>query len=264
MKKTVLMVSLLLLTAACSTAGETELKHYYGAEVYSRDAVLFGKFEVRAKLVNASGVVSSFFLYDNASWRGRPYPWREIDIESIGREDDLLQTNIITGYADERITSEGETEIDNLDSEYHTYTIEWTPDYVAWFVDGTEIRRDTAENSQQVVDLRDTPQTYRMNLWIAMWEEWVGPFKDKALPQHQFINWIKYYEYTPDGDETFTHKWTDDFDTFDEGRWGKGDWSFEGNLVVFVKKNAQIQDGYLILSLTEGERGFTGTLLKDE
>ncbi|HRX16739.1 MAG TPA: family 16 glycosylhydrolase [Spirochaetota bacterium] len=263
MKKLLSVLFLAVVLIACSSKDD-EVKFYYGAEVFSHKPVLFGKFEVRAKLINESGVVSSFFLYDNASWQGRPFPWREIDIESIGKEKGMLQTNIITGFADKRVTSEGETVIENVGTEYKTYTIEWTPDYVAWFVDGKEIRRDTAESSQQVVDLRDTPQTYRMNVWIAIWDEWVGKFKESSFPMYQSINWIKYYEYTPEKSEKFTHKWTDDFDTFDESRWGKGDWSFEGNLVVFVKGNAEIKDGHLVLGLTKDEFGYSGEFLKDE
>jgi len=242
-------------------------KDYKGAEVYSHESVLFGKFEIRAKLVCTKGVVSSFFLYDNISWKGKPYPWREIDIEAIGREDNLFQTNLITGFADERVTSEKEHIVKDIDKKYHTYTIEWTPDYIAWYVDGKLIRKDTADTSQQVVDLRDMPQTYRMNLWIAVWEGWVGKFDENSLPVYQFINWIKYYEYTPGKGENntdFTLKWTDDFDKFDNKRWGKGDWSFDGNLVDFSYSNLIVKDGYLILCLTTKDKmGFKGKVLTD-
>ncbi len=70
----------------------------YGAEVFSHDKVLFGKFVIRMKMVSSPGVISSFFTYDNESWAGG-IPWREIDIESVGKRADLLQTNLITGEA---------------------------------------------------------------------------------------------------------------------------------------------------------------------
>jgi beta-glucanase (GH16 family) len=267
MKNKFILSAIFLFSFIASFYGQYSGKDYKGGELYSNDAVLFGKFEVRAKLVSEKGVVSSFFLYDNISWKGAPNPWREIDIESIGKEKNSFQTNIITGFADKRITSEKVDKIENLDTEYHTYTIEWTPDYIAWYVDNKLIRKDTADKSQQVVDLRDMPQTYRMNLWIAVWEDWVGKFDKKVLPLYQFVNWIKYYEYTPgkgDNKSDFTLKWTDDFDSFDSKRWGKGDWSFEGNLVDFSYSNIVVKDGYLIICLTTKEQmGFKGKVIKD-
>jgi endo-1,3-1,4-beta-glycanase ExoK len=257
---------IVLLLVSCTLSAQ-QANNYKGAEVFSHEAVLFGKFEVRMKMVNEKGIVSSFFLYDNKSWQGLPYEWREIDIEALGKENNLLQTNIITGHAGSRITSELKHKIANVHTEYHTYTIEWTPDYVAWYVDGVLLRKDTAADSQQVVDLRDTPQTYRMNLWISGSEEWVGRFNKNSLPQYQCINWIKYYTYTPGkgpGGSDFTLAWTDDFDSFNSSRWGAGNWGFEGNLVTFDPANAVVKNGYLILCLTEAnETGCKGQVPED-
>jgi endo-1,3-1,4-beta-glycanase ExoK len=265
--KNLLFVFIILLILINNIYSQDKAKDYKSGEVYSHEAVLFGKFEVRAKLVSEKGIVSSFFLYDNLSWQGKPYPWREIDIEAIGKEKDLFQTNIITGFADKRITSENVVKVKNIDSVFHTFTIEWTPDYIAWYVDDELIRKDTAKNSRQVIDLRDTPQTYRMNLWIAVFEDWVGKYDEDTLPLYQYINWIKYYEYTPGKGENgtdFTHKWTDNFDKFDSKRWGKGNWTFDGNLVDFSQSNVVIKDGYLIICLTKkDESGFHGKLQRD-
>lgn len=242
-------------------------KNYKGAEVFSSEMVKYGKFEIRMMVVSQKGVVSSFFLYDNKSWQGLPYMWREIDIEAIGREKDLFQTNIITGHSQSRITSEKVYELKDLSNKYHTFTIEWTPDYVAWYYDGLLIRKDDLTDSEQVKDLQDTPQTYRLNLWIAEWVDWVGKFNKKVLPVYQYINWIKYYKYTPgkgeDGSD-FTLEWTDNFDEFDTSRWAKGDWSFDGNLVDFSPENAVVKDGYLILCLTDNKnKGHKGKVSKD-
>jgi len=164
--------------------------------------------------------------------------------------------------------SELKHKVENLHSQYHTYTIEWTPDYVAWYVDGVCLRKDTTAENQQVVDFRDTPQTYRMNLWISDAEEWVGRFNKNSLPQYQYVNWIKYYEYTPGkgaGGSDFTLVWTDDFDSFDSSRWGTGNWGFEGNMATFEPANAVIKNGYLILCLTkEDELGFKGQIAQDD
>ena len=66
----------------------------------------------------------------------------------------------------------------------------------------------------------------------------VGRFDGKQLPKYQVIDWIEYYEYK--ADKTFALKWRDDFNKFDDKRWGKGDWGFESNLVTFSPDNVHI------------------------
>lgn len=221
-----------------------------GAEVYSLDTVHFGKFVIRMKLVSVPGAVSSFFTYDNQSWQGEGRPWREIDIESIGIKPDTLQTNLITGTLDKREHSEHKHSVEKL-TDFHTYSLEWTPDHISWQVDNKTLHKETAQNSQQVVDMRDTPQTYRMNVWISEAIGWVGKFEKESLPAYQTIDWIEYHSYQKDG--SFKLEWRDDFNSFDSKRWGKGDWGFPSNLVTFSPKNAYIKDGKLILALTSSE-----------
>ncbi|MFH0265428.1 family 16 glycosylhydrolase [Vibrio rumoiensis] len=228
----------------------------YGAEIYSLDTVHFGKFVIKMKLLSKPGTVSSFFTYDNQSWQGEGRPWREIDIEAIGIKPDVLQTNLITGTLDKRIHSENKHAVANL-TDFHTYTLEWTPNYISWQVDNTLIHKETAEKSQQVIDMRDTPQTYRMNVWISEAIGWVGKFDPASLPAYQVIDWIEYYQYEPDG--SYKLAWRDDFTTFDNKRWAKGDWGFPGNLVTFSPENAFIKDGKLMLMLSAKADGANST-----
>ena len=63
MRKIIILILLVISTAAFS-------KSYKGAEVFSKEAVKYGKFEVRMMMVSEKGIVSSFFLYDSKSWQG--------------------------------------------------------------------------------------------------------------------------------------------------------------------------------------------------
>lgn len=219
----------------------------YGAEVYSNDKVKFGKFVMRMKMVSKPGVVSSFFTYDNESWQGG-IPWREIDIEVIGKQPNQLQTNLITGNLTKREHSERVHNVENIE-EFHEFTLTWTPDEISWLVDGKVLYAESAATSKQVVYMRDSFQSYRMNLWVSKAAEWVGTFNKNSLPLYQYVDWIEYYSYD---DGKFNLKWRDDFNYFDEKRWGKGDWSFDGNLVTFSKDNVVIKDNMLVLGLTQG------------
>jgi hypothetical protein len=204
-----------------------------------------------------SGTVSSFFTYYNNSHEGGTEPWREIDIEVLGKNPKGMQSNLITGTAKVRTTSDSFHVAEDLSRSFHTYTLEWTPDSVVWKLDGKRIRKNGADS--QVVDLRSKPQSYRMNLWASAWPDWSGPFDVKSLPACQMINWIKFSKYTPGKGpkgSNWTESWVDDFDTFDDVRWGKGTWGFDGNFAQFTPANLDLRDGMAVLALTrKGEEG---------
>ena len=239
-------------------------KDYSGAELYAFQEVQYGKFEARMKMAAASGTVSSMFLFQNGSEIPDGRPWVEIDIEVLGKNPSSFQSNIITGKAGAQKTSEKHHAISPAaDVAFHTYAIEWTPNYVRWTLDGVEVRKT---EGGQVSNLTGT-QGLRFNLWSSESASWVGDFDESKLPLFQFINWVKVYKYTPgqgpDGSD-FTLDWTDNFDTFDSSRWGKGDWTFDGNRVDLTDKNIYCRDGMMILALTrKGQENYNGVVPVD-
>ncbi|WP_437874321.1 family 16 glycosylhydrolase [Sorangium sp. So ce513] len=245
-------------SVALAVSSTAAAKPFKGGELYSSQSYLHGRMEVRMRMARGSGILSTFFTYKNGSEESGAF-WEEIDIEVFGKENARVwQTNIITGSGTRQTDEAEHTESVSLADGYHTYALEWTPDYVAWSIDGREVRRITGG---QVASLRN-PQSLRFNLWSSDAVEWVGPFEESALPQHQYVNWIKYYRYN---NGAFELDWQDDFDSLDTGRWGKADWTFDGNRVDFDPQNVTVKDGTLVLSLTrEGQTGFTGAVPRDE
>lgn len=223
-----------------------------GGELFSKTQQLYGRYEVRMRTAAGNGILSTFFTFENDGWMPNSgNPWREIDIEVLGRYTDRFQTNIITGTAEGRVTSEyyPMLEVDPAQG-YHTYAIEWTPDYIAFFFDGEEVRRTEAGDSQnQVVDCRDIPQSYRFNFWANDIVGWVGEFDPSILPRYQFVNWIRYYSYDTATKE-FTFDWEDNFDSFDSQRWAKATHTIE-DFTQFDPENVLIQDGTLVLAMTD-------------
>ncbi len=248
-------------------------KDYSGAELYSKETWMYGKFEARMQMAAGSGTVSSMFLYHNDSYLGAPEPWVEIDIEILGKNPNSFQSNIITGYGpgeNTKIKSEKHHSINPASNEsFHTYGIEWTPDYVAWTLDGQVVRKTIKGqgDNNQVQDLGKKPQGLRFNLWSHEDAGWVGAWNDNILPVYQFINWVKVYEYTPgqgDDGSDFKLQWTDDFKTFDTSRWSKGDWTFDGNRVDISPSNIYAKDGMVIIALTKkGQESFNGQVPQD-
>lgn len=231
---------------------ETSNYKFYGAELYSKDHFMYGKFEAKMKMAFAPGCISSMFLYYDNSYRGGSEIWNEIDIEVIGKQPNGFQSNIITGKAGAQITTEKiHTFADSIASDFHIYTIEWTPDYVAWYFDGDLVRKsDSSNDTKKQVSALVKEQSLRFNLWSSKSVAWVGKLNEKDIPIEQEIDYIKVYDYNEDG--TFTEKWTDDFDSFDSNRWAKGNWQMEN--VYERQNNVVVEDGILKLKLTKEKK----------
>ncbi len=237
-------------------------KPYKGAEIFSSDSYLYGRYEMRMRVANASGVLSTFFTYKDGSEIGNTF-WEEIDIEIFGKNNATeWQSNVILGSSRPTINSEQHhTAATSLADAYHTYVLEWTPDYVAWFIDGVEVRRI---NGTSTVTSLTNKQSLRFNIWSSESAAWVGPWDDSVLPVYQFVNYIEYKAYNTTS-KTFEGGWRDDFDTFDTSRWNKANWSFDMNRVDFAPENALVKNGILVLALTkENATGYAGTPPTDE
>ena len=276
------------LSVLAIAAAATMAKDFSGAELFTNDTWMYGKFEARMMMAAGSGTVSSMFLYHNDSYLGGNEPWVEVDIEILGKNPNSFQSNIITGYGpgdgqpNRKITSEQHHTISPAsNASFHTYGMEWTPEYVAWTLDGNVVRKtlrgatDGCFNSNQqqtscnnqVESLGKKPQGLRFNLWSAYATDWVGNFDESKLPLYQYINWVKVYEYKKgegDNGSDFKLLWTDNFDTFDDSRWSKADWTFEENRVDLTPNNIYTKDGMVILALTrKGQESFNGQVPKD-
>src|SRR5690606_17343699 len=96
----------------------------------------------------------------------------------------------------------------DLCGEYHTYAYEWTPEYIAWFVDDMEIRRETGEVATAFSDNASSGMQIRFNIWPGD-ASFGGVFDQSVLPVYQYIDWIQYSSYA---DGSFEVEWREDFD----------------------------------------------------
>jgi len=231
-----------------------QTKPYRGAEYRTIGTMTYGRFEVRLRSAPVSGMLASFFTYyDPAA------PWNEIDIENMGRYPAEVQFNtIVPTQADNHVQRQATPF--NPHAGFHVYGIEWTPDYVAWQIDGDEVYRQTGSHIAQLTK----PQKLMMNIWQPADVNWAGTFNAAQLPVYSYYDWVKYYSFTPGSGDNFTLQWTDNFVTFDTQRWQKATHTWNGNNAQFVMENAVFKDGYLILCLTSNTtNGYAGGAIPD-
>lgn len=219
-------------------------KNYKGAELRTREAYTYGRFEVRMQAAQREGMLASFFTYHDGGG-----PWNEIDLEILGRYSDDVQFNTITAGQNSHLRHQAVSFNPHLD--FHTYAFEWTPAYVAWFIDGVEAYRQTEAHIAMLV----SEQKIMMNVWKPAFTNWVGSWSDDVLPAFAYYDWVSYAAYTPGAGDTgtdnnFSRQWKDDFDFWDQTRWEKGTHTFNGNDCDFVPENVVFRDGLMILCLT--------------
>ena len=234
------IIFLFVLVSICKS------QNYRGAELRTLEPVLYGKFEARYKPPQGDGILASFFTYNTNCCQESP--WNEIDIEILGRYDQVIDFNIITQSSNIR-----QHHISfNPHLDFHRYGFEWTPDYVAWFIDGQEVYRQTGIH----IDALQHPSKIMMNIWNPEYDDWVGVWDESVLPRFAFYDYVSYASYTPgEGnigtDSNFTLMWQDEFDFFDSTRWEKShNHTWGGNQALFIEENIVFQDGHMILCLT--------------
>jgi hypothetical protein len=214
------------------------------AEFYSSASYGYGRFEARIRFAAGDGVVSSFFMWKNGSEVSGTF-WNELDFEKLGA-DCHVETNAISGNPP---TNRNQTAaVSDACSTYHTYAYEWTPEAIAWFIDGVEVRRETGAVAAGFADNASaTGMQIRFNIWPGD-ATFGGNFSPSILPVHQYVDWVQFSSYE---NGSFTMEWREDFNgpALPSG-WLTGNWGSPKNLSTHNAQNANLLDGHLVLSLT--------------
>lgn len=243
-----------LLLIVFFAALDVQAKPWKGAEMITRETYKYGAFEARVRSANGSGMVTAFFLWkDGSEIPGAQ--WQEQDFEMFGKNG-KYQTQLMTP-GNPRTENATIHSLSGLATEhYFTYRMEWTPTYLAFYVDGHLVRRETdpVVYAKLLDPTRAEPAQLRMSLWAGDWS-WSGAFNAAATPAHTYVEFIQVYDYTPgtgvDGSD-FSLRWRDEFDTtnINTNLWWFANWTFEYAVNDYVTRNAAIRNGKLVLALT--------------
>lgn len=225
----------------------------YSAELFPYQSYRYGRYEANTQFAQADGVVSSFFLWKEYSYLPT-VPWNELDFEKVGWDEEdscKLRLNCITGSpGPEEDPSIIPTKSD-ICSTFHTYTFEWTSDYIAWFVDGQEVRRETGEGLEAFEENATEGLQLRFNVWPGD-ETFGGNFTEDDLPVFQYLDWVRYSSWTEE--HGFKEEWLQTFNDnkLPEG-WVLGNWESPHKHSTHNPGNVVFRDGLAVLQLTPGE-----------
>jgi MYXO-CTERM domain-containing protein len=235
--------TLILLFALCVLGWNTRAHAYASAEIIAPTAHQYGRFEASIQFAAGSGVVCSFFLWKDGSEVEGTF-WNELDFETV---DSTCELKTNPYYGNPAQVHSQTAAVPTVCGAFHTFTYEWTPDYIAFLVDGAEVRRETGEAAAAYRDNTAGGMQLRFNIWPGD-ASFGGTFDPNLLPVYQYVDWVQYSSYDGSG---FVQEWREDFDagTLPAG-WSLGTWDSPKGQSTHSVENAGVVDGVLVLALT--------------
>lgn len=118
--------------------------------------IMFGRVEITMKAAPGAGIVSSLVLESDTL--------DEIDIEWLGADADEIQSNYF-GKGQTTTYNRGQFhEVVGTQSEWITYTIDWTQDEIVWMAGGTVVRSMRADEAEEN-QYPQTPMQVKFGAW---------------------------------------------------------------------------------------------------
>lgn len=174
-------------------------KQFTSAMVQTRRAFLHGRFEARMKFPLGAGTWPAFWLCCTGGWPDSG----EIDVvEHYAGQGGLF--DLTTGWAESNLhstpdwlgmTSRGRLRRTPIDAtQWHTYAVEWAPDEIRFFVDGTLTaihRADDPESAGGGWPFATQPEVLLFDLFLG---GPAGQVDAAAMPQELLVDWVRGYD----------------------------------------------------------------------
>ena len=181
---------------------------FYSSRLNTRGKVEFqyGRIETRIKMPVGDGTWPAFWMLGT---RLGEIVWPdcgEIDIVEVGDiKNELVASLHGPGYCgDKPLTNRVEVE-DTLNSQFHTYAIEWLPGRVEWFFNDRSISVKTSDDAAAVNSEWVFNQKYFLLMNLAMGGVFVPGGLDPELNTAQLsVDYIRHYSIDGVG-EVFLH-----------------------------------------------------------
>jgi len=209
-----------------------------GAQLQSRESFLYGRFETMMRPAFGSGIVSSFYLFNDEL--GFQNNWNEIDFEILGKNTNSIDSNVIKtigGVTDNNLNVKHHTLAQRSSDAYWKLSISWTPTTVTWHLNDVIIR---------VLEIAiKKPMKIMMNIWKGK-ASWAGEFNSGLMPQYATYEYLRFSQYI---NGKFEYVFQDDFHAIDASRWWIA--THKTGDTMFVKDGVSIYNSKLLLTLRE-------------
>ncbi len=150
-------------------------------ETRYRFAQAFGRFEIRAQLPSGQGIWPAIWMLpEDGSWPP------EIDIvELLGHEPRTVHMTHHWGAWPKVKRDHGTFKGPDFSKGFHTFTAEWSPDRMDWFIDGVKKHSSTYHIPQK---------PFYLILNTAVGGDWPGnPDESTVFPQYHRIDYVRIY-----------------------------------------------------------------------
>ena len=156
----------------------------------------YGRFIVNAKMPKGRGSWPAIWFLGSSKKEHRWPKCGEIDLlEYAGNRMQMVSCAIHTQSYNHKINTQKNkrTSLPSASDEFHNYMLDWTKDYLIFYVDDIEVMRiDKKPNDTFDEWPFDQPYFMILNLAVGGW--YGGEVKIEDLPFHFEIDFIKVYE----------------------------------------------------------------------
>ena len=190
-----------------ATAGTKVKKSYTSGRISTQNLKTFtyGRFEVRAKVPNGQGYLPAFWLMANDENVYGQWPrCGEIDcMEVMGQDTNKLYGTI--HYGNPHAESQGTYTIKDgeksFSDDFHTFTCDWEPGKITWYVDGKKYHEEsnwhsTTEGQGTLTYPAPFDQPFYIILNLAVGGSWVGnPNETTNFVNNPFVvDYVRVYQ----------------------------------------------------------------------
>ncbi|KAI5207824.1 concanavalin A-like lectin/glucanase [Aureobasidium subglaciale] len=188
----------------------TVSKRFESPQLWTNFYIHYGKVEIVAQVAPGTGIVSSAVLMsddlDEIDWEWSGNNFR--DIAGKG-QNNYYGKGIVGDYDRGSFFS-----VASPQTQFHTYTIDWTATQLTWSVDGTAVRTLYAANTDSGShQYPQTPSKFQIGIWAGgdpgnAWGtvDWAGGYTDfTKAPFTYYVKSVKITNYNP----AYAYNWTD-------------------------------------------------------